>query len=118
MNLKFQNKFHTSDDEKQFICFFIFQMNATNLATCFVPSLFNLNIMKMSVNIRNKDSILGGMFSPKRPRKQQSYIMPDTKDMEEQRIAIKCFSTMITHVKEIFEVILVYFIWVYCFNSI
>jgi hypothetical protein len=87
------------------IIFYEFKMNATNLATCFVPSLFNLNIMKMAVTTSNKENtILSSMFSPKRLRKQSSYMMPDAKDMEEQRIAINCFATLITQVKELFEV--------------
>lgn len=76
-------------------------MNSTNLATCFVPSIFNLNIMKISHNKEN--TILSSMFSPKRLRKQ-FYMIPDQKDMEEQRTAINCFADMIVKSKELFEV--------------
>ena len=79
-------------------------MNATNLATCFVPSIFNLNIMKISSAKEN--TILSSMFSPKRLRKQIC-ILPDHKDMEEQRTAINCFAEMILKYKELFEVIII-----------
>ena len=76
-------------------------MNASNLATCFVPSIFNLNIMKISNS--KEATILSSMFSPKRLRKQLC-ILPDHKDVEEQRTAINCFADMINNFSDLFIV--------------
>ena len=76
-------------------------MNATNLATCFVPSIFNLNMLKITQAKEN--TILSSMFSPKRLRKQMGMIL-DNKDMEEQRTAVNCCVEMILKYKELFNV--------------
>ena len=76
-------------------------MNATNLATCFVPSIFNLNMLKITQAKEN--TILSTMFSPKRLRKQMGMIL-DNKDMEEQRTAVNCCVEMILKYKELFNV--------------
>lgn len=65
------------------------QMNASNLAVCFAPSLFNLN------------SSLGSS-SPRRQRKSPG--VPDQRELLEQKAVHECFTFMITNCKKLFMV--------------
>ncbi|XP_070197545.1 serine-rich adhesin for platelets-like isoform X2 [Littorina saxatilis] len=65
------------------------QMNASNLAVCFAPSLFNF---------------LGshGINSPRRQRKGQG--QPEHRELMEQKAVHECFTFMITECKKLFMV--------------
>ncbi|KAK7496603.1 hypothetical protein BaRGS_00012255 [Batillaria attramentaria] len=65
------------------------QMNASNLAVCFAPSLFNL-------------STSHGSGSPRRQRKSPG--VPDQRELLEQKAVHECFTFMITHCKKLFMV--------------
>lgn len=84
-------------------------MHATNLASLFIPHVFNLNMMRIIVK---ENTILSSMFSPKRLRKQMDRPPEQTKtDLEEHRTAINICAEMIIKYKELFYVIDLYFIF-------
>ena len=68
---------------------FPLQMNASNLAVCFAPSLFNF---------------LGGhgTNSPRRQRKTPG--VPEQRELLEQKAVHECFTYMITDCKKLFMV--------------
>ena len=70
-------------------CIFFCQMNASNLAVCFAPSLFNF---------------LGshGTNSPRRQRKSPG--VPEQRELLEQKAVHECFTYMITDCKKLFMV--------------
>ncbi|XP_074651788.1 rho GTPase-activating protein 7-like isoform X2 [Tubulanus polymorphus] len=70
------------------------QMNASNLAVCFAPSIFNI--------LRNTDN-RSASNSPKRGRKHTGGI-PDQKELVEQKAAHECLTQMITECKKFFMI--------------
>ena len=74
----------------QIILFYSIQMNASNLAVCFAPSLFNT---------------LGNLNSSSSPRRQRkSPGMPEQRELLEQKGTHGCFTYMITDCKKLFMV--------------
>ena len=84
-------------------CFPPLQMNASNLAVCFAPSLFNF---------------LGshGTNSPRRQRKTPG--VPEQRELLEQKAVHECFTYMITDCKKLFMVggrgTIYIYIYIYC----
>ncbi|KAJ8298015.1 hypothetical protein KUTeg_024546 [Tegillarca granosa] len=68
------------------------QMTASNLAVCFAPSLFNMGGMKSATQSP----------SPRRPRKNLG--VPDARELQEQKAAQDCLTTMIKECKQIFMI--------------
>ena len=87
---------------------FIFQMNISNLAVCFGPSLFN---MGGAVSRSGSQSP-----SPRRTRKLTG--IPDAREIMEQKAAHECLTTMIEECQKIFTVsfilymnLVIIFVW-------
>ncbi|ELT92701.1 hypothetical protein CAPTEDRAFT_219638 [Capitella teleta] len=70
------------------------QMNGSNLAVCFAPSLFN-----MGASLRPSSN---AQSSPKRVRKGTG--LPDQKELLDQQAAHQCLTQMIAYCKLLFQV--------------
>ena len=68
------------------------QMTASNLAVCFAPSLFNMSGTKSVTQSP----------SPRRPRKNLG--VPDARELQEQKAAHECLTTLIQECKKLFNV--------------
>ena len=71
-------------------------MNASNLAVCFAPSLFN-----MCGGVRSGPN--NPTASPKRYRKQTGGV-PDHKELLDQKAAHQCLTHMVAECKHLFQV--------------
>jgi hypothetical protein len=67
-------------------------MNASNLAVCFAPSLFNMGGAR-SINQTP---------SPRRNRKNPG--IPDARELMEQKAAHECLTVMVNECKKLFTV--------------
>ena len=77
------------------------QMTASNLAVCFAPSLFNMSGTK----------VVTQSPSPRRPRKNLAGV-PDARELQEQKAAHECLTTMILECKKLFIVSHMYRIYI------
>lgn len=68
------------------------QMTASNLAVCFAPSLFNMSGTKSVTQSP----------SPRRPRKNLG--VPDARELQEQKAAHECLTTLVQECKKLFNV--------------
>lgn len=68
------------------------QMTASNLAVCFAPSLFNMSGTKSVTQSP----------SPRRPRKNLG--IPDARELQEQKAAHECLTTLVQECKKLFNV--------------
>ncbi|XP_061165174.1 rho GTPase-activating protein 7-like isoform X2 [Saccostrea echinata] len=68
------------------------QMTASNLAVCFAPSLFNMSGTKSVTQSP----------SPRRPRKNLG--VPDARELQEQKAAHECLTTLIQDCKKLFNI--------------
>ncbi|XP_062593844.1 rho GTPase-activating protein 7-like [Saccostrea cucullata] len=68
------------------------QMTASNLAVCFAPSLFNMSGTKSATQSP----------SPRRPRKNLG--VPDARELQEQKAAHECLTTLIQECKKLFNI--------------
>ncbi|KAK3099831.1 hypothetical protein FSP39_010437 [Pinctada imbricata] len=69
------------------------QMTASNLAVCFAPSLFNMSGTKCVTQSP----------SPRRARKNLAGV-PDARELQEQKAAHECLTTMILECKKLFTI--------------
>lgn len=65
------------------------QMTATNLAVCFAPSLFHLSTPRSA---------------SASPHRRKTVGVPDLRELNENRAAYECLSSMIVHYKELFTI--------------
>lgn len=68
------------------------QMTASNLAVCFAPSLFNMSGTKSVTQSP----------SPRRPRKNLG--VPDARELQEQKAAHECLTTLVQECKKLFNI--------------
>jgi len=80
---------------------YVMQMNARNLAVCFAPSLFDV-CARWKTKTKTSGEGRSGRTRRRRARVEDGVF--SEKDIEEQRAALECLTTMIVSAKDLFTV--------------